>query len=117
MSDYSLTINGADELKQHLLDNAKLSAVKDIVKSNGAGLQQQMVNKAQFKKGYSTGATRRGITTSFENGGLTVRTGPHTHYSGYLEKGTRKMAAQPFVKPAFDIQKVKFKKDLEGIFK
>lgn len=117
MSDVGLTFNGVEELKAKLLDKSKLLAVKNIVKSNGSELQQGMVNKAQFKRGYSTGATRQSITTSIEHNGLTVRTGPHTHYAGYVEKGTRKMAAQPFVKPAFDIQKVRFKKDLEELFK
>lgn len=117
MSSYSLNVTGVSKLKKSLQDKVKLIAIKDVVKTNGAELTKEMINKAQFKKGYSTGATRRSITTSIENNGLTAKVGPHTHYAGYLEKGTRKMSAQPFVKPAFNIQKVKFKKDLERLIK
>ena len=41
----------------------------------------------------------------------------HTDYSAYVEYGTRFQSAQPFVKPAYNVQKGVFIKDLERLLK
>ena len=40
---------------------------------------------------------------------------PGTNYSPYVEYGTRKMSAQPFVRPAYNAQKEIFKQDLDKL--
>lgn len=107
--------HGDKELRQKLIKNAELSLAKQIVKTNGAEMQQKMVKNAVFTKGYSTGATRRSITGERADNDLTYKAGPHTEYSPYVEYGTRKMAAQPFVRPAFNSQKEKFKEDMDRL--
>lgn len=106
---------GCEELGKKFIDNAKLTLAKQIVKTNGAELDGRMKDKAFFIKGYSTGATRRSISTSMSDGGLTSTTKPGTHYSPYLEYGTRKMDAQPFVKPSWEVQKELFKADMDRL--
>lgn len=108
---------GRDKLLAKLDKNIAMEAVKQIVKANGAELTEKMVNNAVFTKGYSTGATRRSIppNSGIRDGGLTAYSGPGTHYAPYVEYGTRKMEAQPFVRPAFNAQKDKFIADMDRL--
>ena len=76
----------------------------------GSQLETQAKQNAQFTKGYSTGATRQNITLTVS--GEEAKVQAETEYSGYLEVGTRKMAAQPFMKPALDAIYPQFVEDL-----
>lgn len=49
-----------------------------------------------------TGATRNSIHTSISAGGTAAEIGPTTNYAPYLEWGTRRMEARPFMRPALD---------------
>ena len=120
----SVKIKGLDKLEKRLKKNASLNDVKTVVSKHGTQMQQKMVQKADFHGHYEgkkfvkpTGATRRSIHGEKIQGGFGCEAGPTTHYSPYLEFGTRFMEAQPFVKPSFDEQKGKFKKDLKKLTK
>lgn len=113
----NIRIEGLDKLKKALKDNVTMDDVKRVVRHHGAGLQQTMMNKADFKKGYQTGATKRSIQLEITDNGFTAEVQPTTNYSPYLEYGTRKMEAQPFVRPALDEQKAKFKQDMQKLVK
>lgn len=110
-----VSVMGLSELKKALKDNISMDDVERVVKHNGQQLQQKMQSKADFKKGYQTGTTKRSISLSITDGGLTAEVEPGTEYSPYLEYGTRFMDAQPFVRPALNEQKGKFKSDLEKL--
>lgn len=110
-----IKIEGLDKLEKALKDNATLDDVKKVIRHNGAQLQERMQRKADFKKGYQTGTTKRSIGLEIKDGGLTAEVEPGTHYSPYLEYGTRFMDAQPFVRPALDEQVQKFKKDMDKL--
>lgn len=110
-----VTFKGGLELSAKLMRNAKMEEVKQVVRTNGAEMNQRMARNAVFVKGYSTGATRRSITLNLSNNDLTATVKPGTHYSVYLEYGTRKMEKQPFVGPSFNAQKVKFISDLKRL--
>ena len=113
----SLKINGLKELSKKLKENVTMDDVKRVVRHNGAQLNEKMVENADFDKGYQTGATKRSIALEITDNGFTAEVEPKTHYSQYLEYGTRFMAAQPFVKPAFDEQKGEFLQDLNKLVK
>lgn len=120
----SVKIKGLDKLEKRLKKNASLNDVKTVVSKHGTQMQQKMVQKADFHGHYEgkkfvkpTGATRRSIHGEKIQGGFGYEAGPTTHYSPYLEFGTRFMESQPFVKPSFDEQKGKFKKDLKKLTK
>lgn len=112
-----LHVEGLDELQAALKKNVTLNDVKRVVRHNGAKLQERMQDKADFKMGYQTGQTKRSIGLEIKDGGLAAEVGPETEYSPYLEYGTRFMDAQPFVKPAFDEQKEKFKSDMQKLMR
>lgn len=109
----SLSIKGIDQLVKHLDKAASLKDVQQVVKSNTSNMTANMQNLAPV----DTGNMKRSITSEFTDGGFTGTTEPHTDYAGYVEYGTRFQAAQPFVKPAFDVQKKVFKNDLERLLK
>lgn len=110
-----LEIKGLDKLEKQLAKNVTMDDVKKVVRHNGAYLMVEMVKSADFKKGYQTGTTKRSITLEIKDGGFTAEVEPGTHYSPYLEYGTRYMEAQPFVKPSFDVQSKKFQRDMDKL--
>lgn len=112
-----ISISGDTKLIKGLKERMQLDLVKQVVKQNGSELDRGMKAQAVFVKGYSTGQTKRSITTEISDGGLTSTTKPGTHYSPYVEYGTRHMTAQPFVRPAFNAQKEQFKADMDKIVK
>lgn len=113
----SLKVIGLDELETGIKAKLNLDAAKRVVKQNGAELQEKMERKADFKKGYQTGTTKRSIALEIKDAGLTAEVEPGTEYSPYLEYGTRFMEAQPFVKPAHDVQKEQFIADMQRLVK
>lgn len=98
----NLTIRGTEPLIRALQTAANNKAHKVIIKNFGSKLQKLAKRKAVFTKGYSTGATARRIGLEITDGGFSAKVEAKTDHSGYLEKGTRKMEAQPFMKPALD---------------
>lgn len=115
----SVTFSGDKELLNALEKMARTEVYKEVVQKNGAALQRTAQRKAVFKKGYSTGATKRSIKLDLASNGLRAVVKANTDYSGYLEVGTRKMEAQPFMQPAFNEIQPKFIDDLRraGIVK
>lgn len=95
----------------------KMDDVKRVVTRNGAELQQKMMRNASFTKGYQTGTTKRSITMTGGDGGLSVTVMPTTSYSVFLEYGTRFMSSQSFVKPSFYKQRPIFINDLRQLVK
>ena len=85
----TIEFEGLDEMAQSLLKNASPEKRSKVLRKYGSKLKEAAVSKAQFNKGYSTGATRRSITLEAGNDKAIVEA--LTNYSGYLEVGTRKM--------------------------
>lgn len=108
-------VDGLEELQKALKENVTLDDVKKVVRHNGSQLHRKMQNKADFRKGYQTGQTKRSIGLEIKDGGFTAEVAPETEYSPYLEYGTRFMDAQPFVKPALEEQAEQFKRDMKKL--
>lgn len=107
-----------------------MEEVEHIVEKHGEAMQKKAVNNASRFRGHyegrgknrrfvrPTGATKRSISVnSGKIDRFKYRVAPGTDYAAYVELGTRKMSAQPFIKPAFDEQKKLFKDDLERLVK
>ena len=110
-----IKIEGLDKLQRALKENVTMDDVKQVVRHNGSQLQRRMQDKADFKKGYQTGQTKRSIGLEIQNGGFDAEVGPETDHSPYVEYGTRFMEAQPFVRPSFEEQSTKFKSDMQKL--
>ena len=112
-----IEFKGIDKLQKKLRKNAGMADVKKVVNHHGGQLAERMKAQTQqsFKKGYSTGDTASSINVEITDGGLEARVGPTTNYAEYVEYGTRFMEAEPFVRPALNDQKDKFKADLKKL--
>lgn len=130
MSSLQFELKGLEKLQAKLQRVAKMEEVEHIVEKHGAEMQKKAVNNASKFRGHyegrgknkhfvkPTGATKRSISVnSSKIDRFKYRVAPGTAYAAYVELGTRKMSAQPFIKPAFDEQKEQFKKDLERLAK
>ena len=130
MGSLRFELKGLDKLQAKLQRTAKMEEVERIVEKHGEAMQKKAVtNASKFRGHYEgrgknrrfvrpTGATKRSISVnSGKIDRFKYRVAPGTDYAAYVELGTRKMSAQPFIKPAFDEQKKLFKNDLERLVK
>ncbi len=126
MGNIRFELKGLDKLQAKLQRVAKMEEVEHIVEENGkAMLEKAIKNTEKFRGHYRgkklikpTGATKRSLSeNSSKLEKFKYRVAPGTDYAAYVELGTRKMSAQPFIKPAFDDQKKLFKRDLERLVK
>lgn len=107
----SIKVTGIDELQMKLKKNVQMSDVKKVVRKNGSDMQK----KAQKNAPVDTGTLQRSITLEMRDSGKTAEVEPTVDYGAYVELGTRFMTAQPYLKPAFDEQKEKFKQDMRKL--
>lgn len=64
-----------------------------------------------------TGNLRNSVTHDTENGGKTVVIGSAVKYAPYIELGTYKMAARPYLRPAIEKHIDEYKSLLEEVLK
>lgn len=119
MAKLVMHIDGLDGLLTKLIKNQALTPAKEIVKKNTIEMHDLTISNMQsaYTKGYRTNNTENNTTFEIENAGLSGVQTTQTPYIEYLEKGTRYMEAEPAIKPAFDTQKEKFRKEMEGLVK
>lgn len=111
----SIKVKGLAKLQARVNKPMNMAEVARVVTSNGAMLTQ----KAQERAPVDTGFLKRSITMSVESGNkrVTATIKAYAEYAPYVEFGTRFNRAQPFMRPAYNIQKVQFKKDMEALMK
>lgn len=106
-----IKIVGMEKLQKKLKQNVRMDDVKRVVRHNGAEMQA----KAQRNAPVDTGYLKRSIGLEITDGGMTAEVEPTADYAPYVELGTRFMEAQPYLGPAFNEQKEKFKKDMKKL--
>jgi bacteriophage protein of unknown function (DUF646) len=130
LADVRFELKGLKKLQKKLQKVAKMEEMERIIEKHGTEMQRKaIINASKFRGHYEgrgknkhfvkpTGATKRSISVnSSKVDRFKYRVAPGTDYAAYVELGTRKMSAQPFIKPAFDEQKKLFKDDLERLVK
>lgn len=106
-----IKIVGMEKLQKKLKKNVDMTEVKRQVRKHGGQLQA----KAQQNAPVDTGTLKRSIGIEITDGGMTAEVEPTADYAPYVELGTRFMEAQPYLGPAFNEQKEKFKKDMKKL--
>ena len=106
-----IKVVGIEKLQKKLKKNVQMEDVKRVVRHNGAEMQE----KAQRNAPVDTGTLKRSIGLEITDSGMAAEVEPTAEYAPYVELGTRFMEAQPYLKPAFDEQKEKFKKDMKKL--
>ncbi len=81
-------------------------AVQRQVNKSALAIQREAKRRCPVR----TGALRNSITVDFGVGEAWI--GPHMPYAAYVEYGTRRMAARPYLYPAFEQEKPKFEQNL-----
>lgn len=109
----SIQIKGIDKLQKKLRKNVTMADVKTVVHTNGIEMNRTASRLAPV----DTGFLRRSIVFAIADGGLTATSKAGAEYAPYLEYGTRFMSAQPFMRPAYNQQKAKFKSDMGRLVK
>lgn len=90
-----------------------MNDVKTVVKNNGIEMNRTASSLAPV----DTGFLRRSIVFAIADGGLTATSTAGAEYAPYLEYGTRFISSQPFMRPAYNQQKAKFKSDMGRLVK
>ena len=86
------------------IDNSIVPELRNIVKNNGI----QLVQGAQKRSPVDTGALRRSIRLNLEDGNLKAVVKTNVPYAKFVEYGTIRQKAQPYMRPSFRVQKAKF---------
>lgn len=73
--------------------------IERIVKAHTLDLEARAKSMVPVK----TGALRRSIHSVFSNNGMTGTVGPSVLYGKFVEFGTRRMGARPYMRPAAEI--------------
>ena len=117
-----IKVVGMEKLQKKLKKNVDITEVKRQVKKHGGQLQEKAMRNAPVGTpestgipGYIGGTLKRSIHLEIADGGMSAEVEPTADYGAYVELGTRKMEAQPYLKPAFEEQSKKFRKDMQKL--
>lgn len=115
-----MKVDGLDKLINHLetMHQDIDEDVDYILKMNALEGQAMAVETAKvvMNKGYWTGNLAREIKVSSKEK-LKYKIISNAGYSGFLEKGTRFMAPEPFMSPTYQELKKQVPKDIKQLLK
>lgn len=115
-----IDMRGLSQLEKKLLKGVSKEKISQVVRLNTAELTQKAKDRAPISTektnpGGAHGQLKRSIIPSVGSGGLVGKVNATVDYAQYVEMGTRFMAAQPYMKPAFDQQKEVFLDDMKKL--
>ena len=115
-----IDMRGLNQMQKKLLKGVSKEKISQVVRLNTAELTQKAKDRApvsteKTNPGGAHGQLKRSIIPSMGSGGLVGKVNATVDYAEYVEMGTRFMAAQPYMKPAFDQQKEIFLKDMKKL--
>jgi HK97 gp10 family phage protein len=105
----TVSVSGVNKVVREL--DLRIARVRQAVKEQVAKSALNIQLGAKKRCPVRTGALRNSITVDFY-GALSAEIGPHMPYAAYVEYGTRKMRAQPYLFPAFEEERLRFEEGL-----
>lgn len=101
-----------------LNDQAFFEMVNAVMESEAHALGQAIVTRAQAIVPIDTGALRNSITYRVEHTGgqWHIIIGAYTDYALFVELGTVRMSAQPYLRPAIDQIAAHIASELQAAF-
>ena len=109
----SFKVKGVDRLVRQLAiknKQARIATDRQLELSS-----KRIERMAKVKAPVDTGALKNSIFSA-KAGNLTYKVTAPQHYAIYVEKGTRKMRAQPYLKPALDAERPKLISNLRKLY-
>lgn len=94
MATVRVTLQGLDEVKRKLRPGITDGPVRNFLNRGGAAIEAQ----SKVVTPVDTGRLRSSIT-ALEPAARSVEIGPNTEYAWFVEFGTSKMRAQPYMQP------------------
>lgn len=110
----SFKIKGVDRMVRRLAIKGKQARIATDRQLELSSLRIE--RSAKTGAPVKTGALKNTIFSA-KAGNLTYKVTAPQHYAVYVEKGTRKMRAQPFLKPAIDVERPKLISNLRKIYR
>lgn len=110
----SFKVKGVDRMVRQLAIKGKQARIATDRQLELSSLRIERM--AKVKAPVDTGALKNTIFQA-KAGSLTYKVTAPQHYAVYVEKGTRKMRAQPFLKPAIDAERPKLISNLRKIYR
>ena len=109
----SFKVKGVDRLVRQLAIKSKQAR---IATDRQLELSSKRIERmAKVKAPVDTGALKNSIFSA-KAGNLTYKVTAPQHYAIYVEKGTLKMRAQPYLKPALDAERPKLISNLRKLY-
>lgn len=109
----SFKVKGVDRLVRQLAIKSKQAR---IATDRQLELSSKRIERmAKVKAPVDTGALKNSIFSA-KAGNLAYKVTAPQHYAIYVEKGTRKMRAQPYLKPALDAERPKLISNLRKLY-
>ena len=109
----SFKVKGVDRLVRQLAIKSKQAR---IATDRQLELSSKRIERmAKVQAPVDTGALKNSIFSA-KAGNLTYKVTAPQHYAIYVEKGTRKMRAQPYLKPALDAERPKLISNLRKLY-
>jgi len=114
MITISIGVNGQKETVANLgrMSEKVKKAVKEEIGASALRIQASAKRRCPVR----TGALRNSITVDLY-GEMSAEIAPHMPYAGFVEFGTRKMRARPYMTPAAEEERPRLAKGLEIIIK
>lgn len=115
-----IDMRGLNKMQKKLLKGVSKDQISRVVRMNTAELTQKAKERApvsteKTNPGGAHGQLKRSIIPSMSSGGMVGKVNATVDYAEYVEMGTRFMAAQPYMKPAFDQQREVFLDDMKKL--
>ena len=106
-------VHGVDQMVRLIANKGKKAR---IATNRELDLSSKRIERmAKVKAPVDTGALKNSIFSA-KAGNLTYKVTAPQHYAIYVEKGTRKMRAQPYLKPALDAERPKLISNLRKLY-
>ena len=103
---------GQDDLRRAMAQ-LRFSALRNavaVVRDSAEDIERE----AKARVAVASGETRDSIKTIYRDGGLAATIGTGYFLGRFIEQGTRKMPARPFLNPAFQMVRPKFLQRLDA---
>jgi HK97 gp10 family phage protein len=115
MSGLTVEIKGVDEavLKFNRFDTVVADRVRAVVKD----IAHDIERGAKQKCPVDTGRLRASITTQLSSDGFGAEIGTNVDYAEYVEFGTVKMEAQPYLFPSLEEQRTHYENQMKAAVK